>query len=196
MAELKLDAGNERRSMLVPILLAVLLLAAAGAWFAKVYLHPAVTGSVSASSVYPVHVEYKGPKYQGPAAMVSANQTEDALYVVANVSLQNHSEIPLFLSSFHGSFTLEDGSVMQASLIETADLPRLMKMFPQLKALADATGTQPLQRDQTVAKDGQDRGYLVMYYNIPPGIWEKRKAADVNLEFYHQDPLTLPLPPR
>lgn len=193
MAELKLHSG-ERRSMLVPILLAVLLLAAAGAWFARVYVHPAVTGSVSAASVYPVHVEYKGPKYQGPAAMVTANQTEDALYVVANVTVQNHSEVPLFLSSFHGGFTLEDGSVMQASLIETTDLPRLLKMFPQLKTLTDATGTQPLQRDQTVAKDASGRGYLVMYYNIPPGIWEKRKAAEVNIDFYHQDPLTLSLP--
>ncbi len=193
MAELKLRPG-ERRSMLVPILLAVLLLAAAGAWFAKVYLHPAVTGSVAATSVYPVHEEYKGPKYQGPAAMVAADQTEDALYVVANITLQNHSEVPLFLSSFHGEFTLQDGSVMQASPIETTDLPRLLKMFPQLKTLTDATGTQPLQRDQTVAKDGTGRGYLVMYYNIPPGIWEKRKAAEVTIDFYHQDKLTLPLP--
>ena len=193
MAELKLSSG-ERRSMLVPIVLAVLLLAAAGAWFAKVYVHPAVTGSVSATSVYPVHVEYKAPKYQGPASMAAANQTEDALYVVANVTLENHSEVPLFLSSFHGSFTLEDGSVMQASPIETTDLPRLLKMFPQLKTLTDATGTQPLQREQTVAKGATGRGYLVMYYNVPPGYWEKRKAAYVNVEFYHQDPLTLPLP--
>ncbi len=193
MAELKLSSG-ERRSMLVPVLLAVLLLAAAGAWFAKVYVHPAVTGSVSAISVYPVHVEYKAPKYQGPASMVTANQTEDALYVVANVTLENHSEVPLFLSSFHGSFTLEDGSVMQASPIETVDLPRLLKMFPQFKTLADATGTPPLQREQTIAKGATGRGYLVMYYNVPPGYWEKRKAADVNIEFYHQDPLTLPLP--
>lgn len=194
MADLKLHAGAERRSMLVPILLAVLLLAAAGAWFAKVYVHPSVTGSVSATSVYPVHVEYKGPKYQGAATMVASNQTEDALYVVANVTLQNHSDVPLFLSSFHGSFTLEDGSVMQASPIETTDLPRLLKMFPQLKTLVDSTGAQPLQREQTVAKDATGRGYLVMYYNIPPGVWEKRKAADVQIEFYHQDPLTLHLP--
>lgn len=194
MAELKLASG-ERRSMLVPILLAVLLLAAAGAWFARVYVHPAVTGSVSAASVYPVHVEYKRPTSTGGATMtLGGTQTEDALYVVANVTLQNHSEVPLFLSSFHGRFTLDDDSVMEASVIEKDDLPRLMKMFPQLKALADATGTQPLQRDQTVAKDASGRGYVVMYYNIPPGIWEKRKAAEVNIEFYHQDPLTLRLP--
>lgn len=193
MAELKLQT-TERRSMLLPILLAVLLLAAAGAWFAKVYVHPSVTGSVSATSVYPVHVEYKSPKFQGSATMVAGNQTEDALYVVANVTLQNRSEVPLFLSSFHGSFTLEDGSVMQASPIESGDVPRLLKMFPQLKTLTDATGTQPLEREQTIARGATGRGYLVMYYNVPPGYWEKRKAADVNIEFYHQDPLTLPLP--
>lgn len=195
MAEIKLDGGSERRSMLLPIVLAVVVLLVAGAWFAKVYVQPAVTASVTSATLYPVHVEYKRPKHRGGAIMtLGSPQTEDALYVVADVLLQDHSDVPLFLSSFHGSLTLQDGAVMQASTIESGDLPRLFKMFPTLKALADATGSQPLQREQTVAKGSTGRGYLVMSYNIPQSIWDKRRAADVSIEFYHQEPLTLLLP--
>lgn len=196
MADITLNGGaGERRSMLLPIVLAVLLLAAAGAWFAKVYVHAAVTGSAAAAKVYPVHVEYKRPTSSGGATMtLGGNQTEDALYVLVDVTLKNRSEVPLFLSSFHGRLTLDDDSIMEASVIEKDDLPRLMKMFPQLKTIVDANGSQPLLREETVAKDSTGRGYLVMYYNITQGIWDKRKSAEVSVDFYHQDPLTLPLP--
>ena len=194
MAEMKLDGGvSGRRSMWLPVVLALLILAAAGAWFAKVYVHAAVTGSVATAKVYPVHVEYKRP-FGGRTQIVGSNQAEDALYVVADVALNNRSEVPLFLSSFHGSFTLDDGTVMEASVIEHDDLPRLQKMFPQVKSLTDSTGVPPLQREQTVAKNATGRGYVVMYYNIPQSVWDKCKAADVSVEFYHQDKLTLPLP--
>lgn len=125
---------------------------------------------------------------------VGEDQVEDALYVVTDVTLNNKSEVPLFLSSFHGSFILEDGSVMEANVLEKDDLPRIMAMFPKLKVEAEALGSQPLLREASVAKGTTAQGYLVMYYNIPQGFWDKRKAADVKVEFYHQDPLTLPLP--
>lgn len=194
MADIKLDGGTgPRRSMLVPILLALVVLAAAGAWFAKVYVHPSVTGSVTAVKTFPVHVVYKHAT-GGNNMTVGADQTEDALYVITDVSLNNEGEVPLFLSSFRGSFTLEDGSVMQASVIEKDDIPRVLKMFPPLKAEADLLGSQPLLREASVAKNATARGYLVMYYNVPPSIWDKRKAAEVKVEFYHQDPMTLSLP--
>ncbi|MGI4979249.1 MAG: hypothetical protein ACRYHB_02495, partial [Janthinobacterium lividum] len=161
MAEMKLDGGTgSRRSMLVPVLLALLILAAAGAWFAKVYVHPSVTGSVTAVKTFPVHVVYKHAT-GGNNMTVGADQTEDALYVITDVTLNNKGEVPLFLSSFHGSFTLVDDSVMEASVIEKDDLPRVMKMFPKLKEEADALDSQPLLRDAAVAKNNTGRGYLV-----------------------------------
>ncbi len=194
MADMKLDGGvqQQQRSMLLPILLALLVLAGAGAWFARVYVHPAVTGSVDGVQVFPVHVEYKRGN-GGSGMLVGADQTEDALYVVADIALSNKSEVPLFLSSFSGSFTTDDGTIMEANIIEKDDLPRLMTMFPKLKSLADAAGT-PLLRESSVAKDTNARGYVVMSYNIPQAVWDKRKSAEVAVDFYHQDRLTMPLP--
>jgi hypothetical protein len=191
VAEIKLDGGEEQqRSMLVPILLALLVLAVAGAWFAKVYLRPAVTGTVDRVELFPVHTVYTRPS----GAMVGADQTEDALYVIAKVTLQDHSEVPLFLKDITGTFTTADDLEVQASAIEKADLPRLAAMFPKMKPAFDATGPAPLARESSVPVGGSGSGYVVFSYNVPQAVWDKRKAATVSFDFYHQDRVTLQLP--
>ncbi len=191
MAELSLGSGTKQRSMLVPVLLALLVLAAAGAWFAKTYVHASVTGAVNRVTLYPVHVEYQKPSV---GIVGAANQTEDELYVIADVTLNDRSELPLFLSSFEGSFTMDDGTVMEANVISRTDLPRLMLMFPKMKSAVDGNGSAPLLTEGTVPKGTSTHGYVVLSYNVPQGVWDKRKAADVTVKFYHQDPLTMALP--
>ncbi len=176
--------------MLVPILLALLVLAAAGAWFAKTYVHASVAGSVDRVALFPLHVEYK----RGPGMLVGANETQDELYVVADVSLTDRTEVPLFIKELTASFIGQDGSMFEAHVIDKNDLPRLMTMFPKLKATVDGVGTPPLVREETIAKGASGRGYLVLLYNIPQSVWDTRKSAEVSIDFYHQDKLTLPIP--
>ena len=191
MAEMTFDGGiAKQRSMLVPILLAVLVLAALGAWFAKTYVHASVSGSVDRVALFPLHVEYK----RGPGMLVGANETQDELYVVADVSLTGRTEVPLFIKELTGSFIGEDGSLFEAHVIDKNDLPRLMAMFPKLKSTADGIGTPPLVRESSIAKGATGRGYVVLLYNIPQSVWDKRKSAEVSIDFYHQDKLTLALP--
>jgi hypothetical protein len=191
MAEIRLDGGEvKQRGMLVPVLIAIVLLAAGGAWFAKVYLHKEVTGSVDRVGVYPVHTVYE----RGSGILVGDNQTEDVTYVVPNVMLTDHTEVPMFVKSISGSFTMEDGTVMQASAIEQADLPRLAAMFPKMKSAVDTAGPTPLQSVQSIAPGATAGGYAIFAYNVPQAVWDKRKSADVSIDFYHQDRVTLALP--
>jgi hypothetical protein len=188
VAEMKLDGGEaKQRSMLVPILLALVVLAAAGAWFAKVYLHPAVTGTVDKVTLFPVHTTFK----RQTGMMVGADQAEDALYVIAQVTLKDASEVPLFIKDITGTFTTDDDVQVKASAIEKADLPRLAAMYPAMKTAVDAAGPVPLVREGSVPAGQSGSGYVVFIYNVPLAIWEKRKAATVSLDFYHQDPVTL-----
>jgi hypothetical protein len=191
MAEMRLDGGEvKQRGMLVPVALALVVLAVLGGWFAKVYLHKEVTGKVDRVGIFPVHVEYQ----RGSGMLVGENQTEDATYVIANVSLTDHTEVPLFVKDIKGSFTMEDGTVMQATAIEKVDLPRLAAMYPKMRPAVDATGPAPLQSLPSVAPGTTAGGYVIFAYNVPKAVWDKRKAADVSLDFYHQDPVTLALP--
>jgi hypothetical protein len=190
MAEIKLEGEPKQRGMLYPVLGALVVLAILGGWFAKVYLHPAATGSISHVELFPVHTQYT----RAGGMLVGADQTEDALYVIADVALTDKSEVPLFLKSINGSFTMNDGTVMQANVIDKNDLPRLMLMFPKLKPLADATSPAPLERESKVAVGSTGHGYVVLSYNVPKEVWDKRKSAEVTVDFYHQDPVSLPLP--
>ncbi|AFL89763.1 hypothetical protein Terro_3549 [Terriglobus roseus DSM 18391] len=191
MAEMRLDGGEvKQRGMLIPVLIALVLLAAGGAWFAKVYLHKEVTGKVDRIGVFPVHTVFT----RGTGILVGENQTEDVTYVIPNIALTDHTEVPLFVKSISGSFTMEDGSVMQAQAIEQSDLPRLAAMFPKMKPAVDTAGTTPLQALPSIAPGATAGGYVVFAYNVPQAIWDKRKSSDVSIDFYHQDRVTLPLP--
>lgn len=191
MAEMRLDGGEvKQRGMLVPVLIALVLLAAGGAWFAKVYLHKEVTGTADRVGVFPVHSVFT----RGGGILVGENQTEDVTYVVPNVVLTDHTEVPLFVKSISGSFTMEDGTVMQATAIEKSDLPRLAAMFPAMKPAIDKAGPTPLQALPSIAPGATAGGYVVFAYNVPQAIWDKRKSSDVSIDFYHQDRVTLALP--
>ncbi|SEC26747.1 hypothetical protein [Terriglobus roseus] len=191
MAEIRLNgAEGKQRSMLIPVLIALALLAAGGAWFAKVYLHKEVTGTVDRVGVFPVHTVYA----RGSGILVGDDQTEDVTYVIPNVVLTDHTEVPLFVKSINGSFTMEDGSVMQATAIEKADLPRLAAMFPKMKPAVDTAGPTPLQSVESIAPGATAGGYVVFAFNVPQAVWDKRKSAEVSIDFYHQDRVTVPLP--
>ena len=191
MAEMKLDGGDKRQgNMLVPILVAVILLAALGAWFAKVYLHPEITAKPGPLQAF----EYTANYTRGSGILVGENQSDVVTYVIADISLRDNTEVPLFLKSIDGTFTMEDGTVMTASAIEKADLPRLAAMFPAMKAKVDAVAPEPLLRESSIGPGATGHGYVIFAYNVPQAIWDKRKAADVTVAFYHHDNVKVNLP--
>lgn len=191
MAEMKLDGGNkQQRGMLVPIIFAVVLLAALGAWFAKVYLHPEVSPTAGKVQTF----EYTAKYQRGGGMLVGEDQSEVVTYVIADIALKDNTEVPLFLKTIDGSLTMEDGTVMTASAIEKADLPRLAAMFPDMKSKVDAVAPSPLLRESTIAPGATNHGYVIFAYNVPQAVWDKRQAANVTITFYHQDTIKVALP--
>ncbi len=191
MAEMKLDGGNtQQRGMLVPILVAIVLLAIGGAWFAKVYLHPEVAPTAGKVQTF----EYTAKYQRGGGMLVGQDQQEVVTYVIADIALKDNTEVPLFLKTIDGSLTMEDGTVMTANAIEKADLPRLAAMFPGMKPKVDAVAPTPLLRESTIAPGATGHGYVIFAYNVPQSVWDKRKASDVTITFYHQDTVKVSLP--
>jgi hypothetical protein len=191
MADMTLSGDIDKpKGMLIPILIALAVLAAVGVWFGRTYLRSSVAASVDHVETYPVHVKYA----RTGGMLVGADQTEDDLYVITDIVLKDPSEVPLFVSSIKGTVTLQSGEVMEANVIDKNDLERLMKMFPALQPLTAAAGTPPLTRESQVAAGATGRGYAVMSYNIPQSEWDKRQAADVTVQFLHQDAVTIKLP--
>ena len=180
---------TEKRSAttwIVPVLLAVVVLAALGAFFYKSYIHPGLVGHIDSVQLFPVHTEYKRPY-----GAVGDTQTEDALYVIPRVTVQNTGDLPLFIKDITASITTEDGTEVETGAIYKDDLPRLQAIFPKMQPML--TGL-PLLRESTIPKGAAGTGFVIVSWNIPPSVWEKRKAAEVRVDFYHHDRLTLPLP--
>lgn len=191
MAEMKLDGGDKKqRGMLVPILIALALLAAAGAWFAKVYLHPEITATAGPLQTF----EYTAKYARGGGMLVGENQTDVVTYVIADIALKDNIEVPLFLKSIDGTLTMEDGTIMTANALEKADLPRLAAMFPDMQPKVDAVAPAPLLRESSIAPGATGHGYVIFAYNVPQAVWDKRKAADVSIAFYHQETVKVKLP--
>lgn|GEM_PF-4886644 len=187
-----LDGGNtKQRSMLVPIAIAMLILLALCFWFAKVALHPEVTGIAGNVQTFEYHAVYE----RGGGVLVGDNQQETVTYVIADVMLKDNSQkAPLFVKGIEGTLTMEDGTVMTANALEEKDLPRLAAMFPAMKPKVDAVAPAPLLRESTIAPGATGHGYVIFAYNVPQSIWDKRKAADVSISFYHQETTKIALP--
>jgi hypothetical protein len=191
MAEMKLDGGNkQQRGMLIPIIVAIVILAAAGGWFAKVYLHPEVTATAGPLQTF----EYTAQYARGGGILVGENQSDVVTYVIADIALKDNTEVPLFLKTIDGTLTMEDGTVMTANALEKTDLPRLAAMFPAMQPKLDAVAPAPLLRESTIAPGATAHGYVIFAYNVPQDVWNKRKASDVSISFYHQETVKVTLP--
>lgn len=189
MAEMKFETDTDNaRGMLLPIGIAIVLLALATLWFVHRFVRNPVKAELLQTQVYPVDF-----KYAHNGTLVGADQEEFATYVVTKISLEDKGDQPLFLKEVRGSYTLDGNTYVETTAIPQNQLPRLFEMFPQLKQIADSEGGQPLAPESRIDKGATAQGYAIFVYSIPQSTWDKRKAASVGLDFYHQDSVDLPL---
>ncbi len=177
----------ERRSFLAPLLIAFVVV---GAIFSYIYLRPHRIADISVSkpAVVPEHTVYKSlSKVVG-----HEDEAQDDLYVVTTVRIDNRLKIPLTINEITGTLTPADESVdpITSTAVEKSDLDNLYITFPALKPLSSA----PLLRETAIEPGGHAEGMVLLHFPITKDDWDKSKSASVTINFYHQDPLTVPLP--
>ena len=179
-------AQTERRSFLVPTLIAVAVL---GLVVSLAYLEISrQTASVAVThvAILPTHTVFKSDS----KVVGHVDPSEDDLYVLATVRLDNHMHEPLFLKDITATLTGSNDSIATTSAVEKNDLDRLYVTFPALKPLASA----PLLRESAIQPKDHAEGMVILHFQIPQSIWDQRKAATITLDFYHQDSITVPIP--
>jgi hypothetical protein len=177
----------ERRSFLAPLLIAFVVV---GAIFSYIYLRPHRIADISVSkpAVVPEHTVFKSlSKVVG-----HEDEAQDDLYVVTTVRIDNRLKIPLTINEITGTLTPADESVdpITSTAVEKSDLDNLYITFPALKPLSSA----PLLRETAIEPGGHAEGMVLLHFPITKDDWDKSKSASVTINFYHQDPLTVPLP--
>jgi hypothetical protein len=179
-------AQPERRSFLVPALIAIAVLALV---FAGIYLyvpHSTAGLTVTHVAVLPEHTVFKSDS----TVVGQQARFDDDLYILATVRVDNRLRVPLTLDDITGTITAPDGAETTTAALQKRDLPNLYAVFPALVPLASA----PLVRESIIQAAGRAEGMVLLHYPIPQAEWDQRKSASITLKFYNQDPITVPLP--
>src|ERR1700761_4732249 len=140
VAELKF-AQPDRRNLLAPVLLAFLILGIILALLLRFTPHRTADLTVTHTAVYPVHTVFKSD-----SIVVGNQHTEDNLYVLTNLRIDDRLHLPLFLKDFTAPLPPAEGEEIPTSAIEQRDLENVYTSFPDLKALA----SDPLLRDTMI----------------------------------------------
>jgi hypothetical protein len=176
----------ERRNFLVPGLIAVVVLAAGIGIFALINPYHLPTVTVTHAAVDAEHTVFASD-----SKLANAKPTaQDDLYVVANMHIDNRLKVPITIDDITGTITATNDEEATATAIQKSDLANLFVVFPKLVPLSGP----PLLREATIQPGAQLDGMVILHYALAQTDWDQRKSASVTINFYHQDPVTAPIP--
>lgn len=177
----------ERRNFLIPILVVAVIVAAVFVMIHFFAESRAADASVTKVSILPTHTAYS----TGSKVVGHLEASEDDLYVLATVRVHDDDpKLPLFIKDLTGALTTQDGTEITTSAIEKNDLDSVYMAFPSLKSLAGP----PLLREIEISPGASAEGMVMLHYSATEAMWKQRKSASVTVEFYHQSPITVPIP--
>jgi hypothetical protein len=162
----------ERRSFVVPALIAAAVLAGVFALVISLTPHRIADITVTHVAILPTHTVFKAETNlvgAGPSA-------QDELYVLATVRVEDKLNLPLFIKDITGTLTTADGEET-SSAVEKKDLDNMYVTFPKLVPLSSA----PLVRETAIQPGGHAEGMVLLHFETDQATWDQRKAATVTI---------------
>ena len=150
--------------------------------------------SVSQPAIYAAHTVFKSN-----SIIVGQDPSQDDLYLIVNVRIQDRLRLPLFIKDFTATLTPSnpDGTPAEpitSSAVQKLDIPNLYTSFPALKALAAQQTAQPLYREIQIDPGNFTEGTVLLHFPVTQTTWNQRKTATLTIDFYHQGQLSVPIP--
>jgi hypothetical protein len=184
-------AQPDRRNFALPLLLALGVLAIAAGLLAYFFPYKKPQLTITHSAVYLGHTVFERQNFENGTNVVGQGpSTEDDLYVLETVHIENPLKVPLTLNDFTATLTASDGSQMKIGAIEKPELPTVFTAFPALKPLVAA----PLLRETTIAPGQSADGVIVLPFPVAKSTWDQRQSAILTIEFYRESPVNLTIP--
>jgi hypothetical protein len=170
-------AQPARRNLLVPVLLAFLILGIVLALLLRFTPHRTADLTIVRTTIYPTHTVFKSD-----SIIVGNQHTEDALYVLTTLRIDDRLHLPLFLKDFTATLTTGEGEEITTSAVEKLDLENVYTSFPGLKPLA----SEPLLRDTMISPGQSAEGMILLHFPVTKEVWDHRRTAVLNIDLYHQ----------
>jgi hypothetical protein len=171
-------AQPARRNLLVPVLIAFLVLGLAIALVLRISPHRTADLSITRTAIYPVHTVLKSE-----STVVGSDRSQDDLYILTTLRVEDNLRLPLFLKDFTATLTAREGQQFTTSAVEQHDLPTVLTVYPALKDLSST----PLLRETMVPPGGFAEGMVLLRFPVTQDIWDHRRTAYLNIDFYHQE---------
>jgi len=181
-----------RRNYLLPILIALAVLAVAVFLVLRLTPHTTADIAVTHTAVYPSHIIFKSN-----SIVLNSDQAQDDIYIFVSLHIANHLRLPLFLKDFNAVLTPAADTGVQpltTSAVEKPDLATLYTTFPNLRKLADSQTAPPLYRDTKIDPGQTVEGYVVLHLPGTQPLWDNRSDANLSVDLYHQPSLTVAIP--
>jgi hypothetical protein len=166
-----------RRNLLAPVLIAFLILGILIALLIVATPHRTADLTITRTTVFPTHTVFKSN-----TTLVGHDQSQDELYILTNLRVDDRLRLPLFLKDFTATLTTADGQEVTSSAIEKDDLAAVYTSFPDLKQLT----SQPLLRETMIAPGQSAEGMVLLHFPVAKDVWDHRRTATLNLDLYHQ----------
>ncbi len=174
----------ERRSFLVPILLALAAIALAIGIAIRFFPSTTVNISHIHTDVLPTETVFKG------STIVGLNETNRILFVASTIKVDNQLRVPIYLDDFHITLTDPSGAEMTVSADTPKDIPDAEANYPGIKPLI----TTPLVRNTEIDPAKSAQGTLLFPLTIRKEIWDARKSAVIKVDLYHQPAIYVTIP--
>ncbi len=189
MADLTLSQP-ERRSFLVPVILALAVLGIAAFFLLRLTPHATADLAITRVDVFPAHTVFKSD-----SIVVGADPSQDDLYVLVTVRLTDHLRLPLFLKDITATLIPSDGSLQPStSAVEHAQLPNLYTSFPAVRKLAASQTAPLLLRESRIDPNQTVEGFVILHFPVDAKVWSSRNDAVLTLDLYHQQSLSVTIP--
>src|ERR1700733_4965787 len=170
-------AQPARRNLLAPVLLAFLILGIVLALLITFTPHRTADLTITHTAVYHVHTVLKSHPI-----VVGNQHTEDDLYVLTTLRIDDRLHLPLFLKDFTATLTTGEGEQITTSAVEKQDLDNVYTSFPELKPLS----SEPLLRDIMIGPGQSAEGMILLHFPVTKEVWDHRRSAVLNVDLYHQ----------
>jgi hypothetical protein len=166
-----------RRNLLAPVLIAFLLLGIVIALLIQLTPHKTADLAIIRTHVFPAHTVFKSD-----TTLVGSDPSQDDLYVLTTLRIDDRLHLPLFLMDFTATLTTSDGQEITTSATEKDDLATVYTSFPDIKPLA----TEPLLRETMIAPGQSAEGMILLHFPVTKAVWDSRRTAVLNVDLYHQ----------
>lgn len=183
MSDLNLSPPKPSSSAPAFLVAAVLLLTVAGVVVWR-YLHHVTHATIPHAAVFPVHTDFAS------AGIITRHESEDDIYVLITLHLQNDNTVPVFLKSYNAAFLDENGAQLTSPGMSAQDIRTVLATFPKIKPLA----TKPLDLETAIAPGASAEGMVLLQLPITQADWAKGKSAALTIGLYHQPSVTVPIP--